>query len=138
MKKTCCYFVYCVVVVCLTSCVGAGDWVYQLPNGYEVWHVNSSEILIKYVKDENNADGIPSFVKEFSYDDRYVFSRNISDVENNNIAEEVYYLLDTQEKTTYGPFDTLNELLQVINEQNIEFPKKWFRTSPDPNIQSKQ
>ncbi len=118
----------------MSSCAGTGDWSYKLPNDYEVWHINSSEILIKCVDLENPGEKIPSFVKEFSYDERYVFSRNIEDVSSNNILDEIYYALDTVEKKVYGPFDSIEGLQKKTDEWDVELPKRWYRTSPDPNM----
>ena len=123
-----------VTILFMSSCAGTGDWTYKLPNNYEVWHINSTEILIKCADLQNPGEKIPSFVKEFSYDDRYVFSRNIDDVSSNNILKETYYALDTLEKKVYGPFDTIEELQKKTNEWEIELPKMWYRTSPDPNM----
>ncbi len=122
------------LTLCLTSCAGTGDWSYKLPNNYEVWHINSTEIVIKCVDLENPGETIPSFVKEFSYDERYVYSRNIEDISSNNVIEEIYYALDTLERKVYGPFNRIEELQKKTNEWDVNFPKRWYRTSPDPNI----
>ena len=122
------------MVLFLTSCAGTSDWSYKLPNKYEVWHINSNEILIKCVDLEESGEKIPSFVKEFSYDERYVFSRNVEDVVSNNIVDETYYALDTLERKVYGPFNSVEELQKKALELDVEIPKKWYRTSPDPNL----
>lgn len=121
------------LILCLISCAGTNDWSYKLPNDYEVWHINSTDIVIKYTGAESSCEGIPSFVKEFSYDERYVYSRNIEDVTSNNVVEEIYYALDTLEKTVFGPFNSIEELQKKTDEWNVELPKRWYRTSPDPN-----
>ena len=118
----------------LTSCAGTGDWSYKLPNNYEVWHINSTDVEIKCVDLEDEGEMIPSFVKEFSYDERYVYSRNVEDIYSNNVAEEIYYALDTMERKVYGPFNSIEELKKQTDEWNVVFPEKWYRTSPDPNI----
>ena len=122
------------LVFVLTACGGTSDWTFELPNGYELWRINSNEVIIKYVKSEVDSEGIPSFVKEFAYDNRYVFSRNIKNISSNNILEEMYYILDTQERKIYGPFDSLEEMHKKTDELNVELPDKWYRTSPDSNL----
>lgn len=135
MKKVLFIFIISLVMLLwLTSCAGTGDWTYRLPNDYEVWHVNSGEILIKSVNLENSGEKIPSFVKEFSYNERYVFSRNVEEISKNNIFDEIYYALDTQEKKVYGPFENIYELQKQAEEWGGKLPEKWYRTSPDPNI----
>ena len=123
-----------VLNLCLTSCAGTGDWTYKLPNNYEVWHINSNEIVIKCVDLKDPGETIPSFIKEFSYDERYVFSRNIEDISSNNIIKEIYYALDTLERKVYGPFNSIEELQKKTDEWNVVFPDRWYRTSPDPNM----
>lgn len=128
-------FINLTVVLFLTSCAGVSDWSYKLPNGYEVWRVNSKEVLIKYAGEETVDAGIASFVKEFSYDDRYVFTRNVDDISENSIFKETYYALDTEEQKVYGPFGSIEELQNQAAEWQCEIPRKWHRTSPDPNME---
>lgn len=134
MKKVVSLISFLVLFIFMSSCAGTGDWNFELPNDYEVWHINSSEILIKCTDLENPGEKIPSFVKEFSYDDRYVFSRNIEDVTSNNVLNEIYYALDTLEKKVYGPYKSIEELQKQADEWNVEIPERWYRTSPDPNM----
>lgn len=124
----------CLILIFLTSCAGVSDWSYKLPNGYQVWRINSGEIIIKHVGDETVDAEIPSFIKEFSYDDRYVFTRNIDDVSENNIFKETYYVLDTVEQKVYGPFESIEIMKNQAEEWQCEIPTKWYRTSPDPNM----
>lgn len=129
-----------IAVMCafLASCAGLGDWSYKLPNGYEVQHINSDRILITYARSEIDAEGIPSFIKEFSYDDRYVFSKNSEDIKGNKVRDEVYYALDTIERRVYGPFNNIEELTEKADEWNVELPSEWYSTSSDPsNINNK-
>ena len=132
MKKTFVFF-NLILVLFLISCADVSDWSYKLPNSYEVWRINSKEIIIKYVGDETVDAEIPSFVKEFSYDDRYVFTRNIDDISQNNIFKETYYALDTEKQKVYGPFENIEEMQNQAQEWQCEIPQKWYRTSPDPN-----
>lgn len=126
-------FVSLVLVLFLTSCAGVSDWSYKLPNNYEVWRINSKEIVVKYVGEETAEAEIPSFIKEFSYDDRYVCTRNVESVYENDIFSEKYYILDTDEQKLYGPYDTQEEFKYAIEELEISLAK-WYRTSPDPNL----
>lgn len=134
MKK---YIILSVAIfVLLTGCAGVSDWSYKLPNSYEVWRINSDEIIVKCVSDTTNSVEIPSFVKEFSYDDRFVCTRNILSINENNIFNEAYYILDTKEKVLYGPFDSMDEFKNKLDEFEIVV-EKWYRTSPDPNMYNK-
>lgn len=134
MKKRIYSFIVLIVIsILLTSCAGTADWDFSLPNDYELWHINSNEILVKYVGEEQNYDEIPSFVKEFAYNERYVYTRNVEKINQNNIFSEVYYVLDTKEKRVYGPFNSIEELKKETKPFDAEIPTIWYRTSPDPN-----
>ena len=123
------------VVFVLTGCgAGISDWSYQLPNDYEVWRINSNSIIIKDMSSHKNVSEISGFVKEFAYDDRYVFTRNVESIEDNNVFDEKYYILDTEEKNVYDACDSVDELKNLAENLEIELPIKWYRTSPDPNM----
>lgn len=123
------------VIFLLTGCgAGVSDWSYQLPNNYEVWRINSNNIIIKDMNTQKNVDEISGFVKEFSYDSRYVFTRNVDSIESNNIFDEKYYVLDTEEKKVYDSCNSVDELNELAEKLEIEIPVKWYRTSPDPNF----
>lgn len=127
------------VCVALTGCgAGVSDWSYQLPNNYEVWRINSDSIIIKDMETQKNVDEIIGFVKEFSYDSRYVFTRNVESISINNIFDEKYYVLDTKEKKVYDSCDSISELTELAEELEIKVPTKWYRTSPDPNFASEE
>lgn len=132
MKKI---FMVMLVIFLLTGCgAGVSDWSYQLPNNYEVWRINSNSIIIKDMNTQKNVDEISGFVKEFSYDSRYVFTRNVDSIESNNIFDEKYYVLDTEEKKVYDSCNSVDELNELAENLEIEIPIKWYRTSPDPNF----
>lgn len=122
------------LIFILSSCAGANDWIYQLPNGYEIWHINSKEIVIKYRGENETSSEISSFIKEFSYDAQYVFTRNISSIDENNIFNESYYILDTINHKLYGPFYELIDFKNAINNLGCDLPDIWYRTSPNPNM----
>jgi len=115
------------VVYILSGCAGAGDWEVKLPNNYEIWHINSKEIKVVDVHD-NNAEIIPSFVKEFTYDSRYVYTCNIDSIDNNNIFSEKFYILDTETKEVYGPYQDTKQLKVKAVELGIDIPEVWYRT----------
>ena len=135
MKKLSIFSLMIILCISLMSCSGTGDWSFELPNNYEMWHINSNDIHIKYIGDNiTNGSEIPNFIKEFAYNERYVFTRNVKDIKSNNILEEVYYILDTQEQKICGEYNSVGELYNGANFLGIEIPETWYRTNPDPNI----
>ena len=121
------------IITMISASCGLSDWMYPLINEYEIWRINSNEIIATYVGKERVEVGIPSFIKEFAYDERYVCTRNVESIQGNNIFDEKYYILDTEKRELYGSFQTQDELKEKMNEYGITL-KQWYRTSPDPNI----
>lgn len=101
------------ISIILTGCgAGVSDWSYQLPNDYEVWRINSDSIIIRDMESQKNVEDIEGFVKEFSYDSRYVFTRNVESINYNNILDEKYYVLDTKKKV-YDTCSSISELKEL-------------------------
>lgn len=121
------------IITMISASCGLSDWMYPLINEYEIWRINSNEIIATYVGKERVEVGIPSFIKEFAYDERYVCTRNVESIQNNDIFNETYYMLDTEEKKLHGPFRTQDELKEKMDEYAITLDR-WYRTSPNPNM----
>ena len=85
---------------------------------------------------QENVDEICGFIKEFSYDSRYVFTRNVDSIEENNILQEKYYIFDTTENRAYDACSSTEELERLAQSLGIEIPSTWYRTSPDPSSAS--
>ena len=135
LKKSIQCVLIILVLLVFASCMGPGlnDWSFILPNGFEVCHINSNEILIiQRSSGGANTIVIPSFVKEFCYNERYVCTRNVDDICENNIFREVYYLLDTLEAEVIGEYDQLGDLESALLDMNITDLGDWLRTSPAP------
>lgn len=121
------------ILFCMNSCAGISDWDYSLPGGYAIWRINSSRIVIRNIDAKKDIDEISGFIKEFSYDSRYVFTRNVDSIEDNNIFREKYYIFDTEENVVYDVCNSTEELKELVLNLGIDIPVKWYRTSPDPN-----
>lgn len=59
---------------------------------------------------------------------------DVESINNNNIFDEKYYVLDTKEKKVYNSCASISELKELAEELEIEIPTIWYRTSPDPNF----
>ncbi|MEL3912445.1 DUF3997 domain-containing protein [Treponema pedis] len=112
----------------LTSCPGLLDWSYVLVNGYEVWHINSDDIHIGFTEDgstlktylDDKLIGVPPYVTAVWHDDRYIIARHIShddvaDYKEGKTVTEDYYLVDSKEKKSFGPYKDINELFIETN-----------------------
>lgn len=122
----------------LTACVdGRGDWAYDLPNGYQVFRVNSKHVyLIGPDHDITGRDGktwitdnyIGSYVSAFCYNEQYVGAQQLNASLNAQLSlpdrpasEPWFYLLDTSTGAVIGPmasqeeFQAKCEMLQIAD-----------------------
>lgn len=138
-------FLLLFALLCLfTSFAGPGlnDWTYVLPNGYEMWHINSRQIKIGLAENqglaltdnEANSIGIPAHIVAFWHDDRFVCAQTIlpDDVDaygDGRTVETSYYLLDTLEQYVYGPINEATEfdaiVEQVIGDAEVPYVQTW-------------
>jgi len=131
MKKSIVLLV--VFLLFVTACAGNGDWHKELPNNYRIARINGERIEIYNHKKIADTGKIDSFIKEYSYDDRYIFTRNVDCILNNDISCEKYYMLDTIENKKYGPYYSINAFKSSMGEKNILLPDKWIITSIEYN-----
>lgn len=114
-----------------TACgAGLGDWEVELPNNYRVIHLNSQDIRISYDDKDGSSEKVKinSFIKEFAFDDRYVYARTIESILNNDISSEKYYVVDTLKDKLYGPFDSLGVFEDFIGTNDLQPLYSWKTT----------
>lgn len=136
-------------LILLTACPGLLDWSYVLVNGYEVWHINGYDIHIGFTEDgstlktylDDKLIGVPPYVTAVWHDDRYIIARHIStddidDYKEEKTVTEDYYLVDSIEKKSFGPYKNLNDL---FIETNIPVVKDitWVLSSEMYKFQKK-
>lgn len=107
------------IIMALTKIgLGTGDWKYELKNNYQIWRVNSKEIIIG--KEE---DGVltPSINEN---NDNFVLVGT-----NNNFNEDnlKYYIINLDTDEIIGP---LNE--KDLSSQNSNITMDWIKTKPAP------
>lgn len=117
--------------------VNNNDWSYALPNDYEIWHINSREIVCGKKNTENSILYVVSkYITEFCYNDSFVCLKRVDVPEN--IYQEIdmtapdYYIVDTVENETYGPFDK-EQYQRKIDKLTITGLSSWIKTTPRPN-----
>lgn len=122
----------------LPSCL-KDDWTYSdLPNGYEVWSFNSSDVaLVKH--DRKVIDG---FVLEFCFNGSYIGLKCIGSEISDSIRKEdirggpypfdpVYYLVDADRDVIMGPYseEEYGKLLDSLDHCDMS---EWIGTRPRP------
>ena len=87
-----------------------GDWSFPLENGYEVWRLNSREIVVCWREDPEKPSAstvIESYVAEIAVTDGWLSAKRL-DSPQGTAAQ--YYLLDMGEKSLFGPYETEADL----------------------------
>lgn len=120
---------------------GMGDWTYdRLPNGYEIWRLNSRDIQL--VKDGGSTRILDRYILEFCYNDSYIGIKHISSDEmlsqgqagiaNMDTSNPEYYLIDTQIDAVFGPY-TADDYQNQIAILQIQDLCGWIPTVPTPD-----
>lgn len=150
MKKVLCIFYFritwliglLIVMIMSTSCQGLQDWSYdQLPNGYEIWHINSQDIqLIKRDVDRTDRK-LNRYISEFCYNDSYIGIKRLMidesipyqdvHIEEMDTSNPSYYLVDAENDVIMGPY-TAEEYANQIEALKIETMCNWIKTVPKP------
>lgn len=113
------------IIMALTKIgLGTGDWKYELKNNYQIWRVNSKEIIIGKEEDGVLTPSINENVVKFKYNDNFVLVGT-----NNNFNEDnlKYYIINLDTDEIIGP---LNE--KDLSSQNSNITMDWIKTKPAP------
>lgn len=119
---------------------GMGDWAYdQLPNGYEIWRLNSRNIQV--VKG-NGTVILDGYVLEFCYNESFIgikhistdegYSRGQSDTKNLDTSNPDFYLIDAQNDAVCGPL-TADDYQKQLQTRRIQDMCGWIPTVPTPD-----
>lgn len=113
------------IIMALTKIkLGTGDWKYELKNNYQIWRVNSKEIIIGKEEDGVLTPSINENVVKFKYNDNFVLVGT-----NNNFNEDnlKYYIINLDTDKIIGP---LNE--KDLTNQDTNITMDWIKTKPTP------
>lgn len=122
-------FIILILLVCLFAHFNNGtlskgkDWIYYLPAGYEVWHINAHEIILnKRTQDGQLLTVLDQFILEFGYNYNYIgvkqvnIPRNINSDVDGSIPS--YYIIEANSGNISGPMDEI-EFNATISKNNI-------------------
>jgi aspartate carbamoyltransferase catalytic subunit len=118
------------------------DWTYdKLPNGYEIWRINSEDISLLKTDGDSSDLRIDRYILEFCYNDSYIGIKrlmidenlpyqeaHIEDMDPSNFS---YYLVDTVNDVVMGPY-TAEEYENQIEALKIDTMCDWIKTVPMP------
>ena len=142
-----CFFIFIIVIfsivfsACSTFNFGSNDWKYdKLPNNYQVWQINSNDIVIGKYMGVSLDIIIETYVIEFCFNDMYIGVKQIQgkaeqtykDIEDEtNSLTPNYYIIDTKNDIVFGPYD-IAEYQQKCENLNIDDFSQWIKTVPIP------
>lgn len=131
-----------IISLVLTSCPGFQDWEYDnLPNGYEIWHVNSQDIVLMK-RDGNSTDRVINrYILEFCYNDSYIGIKQLPidesipyqdvHIEEMDQSNPVYYIVDAENDVIMGSY-TAEEYEGQMEALEIGTMCDWIKTVPKP------
>lgn len=117
--------------------VNNGDWSYVLPNNYEIWRINSREIICGKMNGPNSISNVISenYILEFTYDDRYVCLKCVEASKDLSIDIDVsnpkFYIIDTKEDEIYGTY-IKSDFEDQVKKLELSF-SDWTQTTPIPD-----
>lgn len=133
------------LVISLSACtsntipsdINNGDWSYKLPNNYEIWRINSREIVCGKKDGENSLSNVinENYVLEFKYNERYMCLKCVEATQD--LSAEIdksnpnFYIIDTMEDTIYGAY-AHTDYENKVNDMGLIFNTNWIKTTPIP------
>lgn len=120
-------FIVLIFIMSLSKIMtGNGDWKYELKNNYQIWRVNSNEIIIGKIEDDSTlTPSINNNVVKFKYNDNYAVVGCSNDLKDNNLK---YYIINLTTDEIIGPLNN-NDL----DKENINITMDWIKTKPTPS-----
>lgn len=113
------------IIMALTKIgLGTGDWKYELKNNYQIWRVNSKEIIIGKEEDGVLTPSINENIVKFKYNDNFVVIGVNNDFNEDNLK---YYIINLDTDEIIGP---LNE--KDLTNQDTNITMDWIKTKPTP------
>ncbi len=114
-----------------SGCIGPGtqDWRLPLADGYEIWRINSEEIVFGYAEDTSLEVLVDADVTAFFKKDSYIGIRQSSS--ENEEESELYYLFSLEDKTLSDPLQKA-DFEALCSDKGIDFTG-WTATRPAPD-----
>lgn len=113
------------IIMALTKIgLGTGDWKYELKNNYQIWRVNSKEIIIGKEEDGVLTPSINENVVKFKYNDNFVLVGVNNDFNENNLK---YYIINLDTDEIIGPLSEKD-----LTNQDTNITMNWIKTKPTP------
>jgi len=121
----------------ITYGVNNGDWSYKLPNNYEIWRLNSREIICGKRDGENSLSNVinENYILEFKYNEHYVCLKCVEATRDLSVeideSNPNFYIIDTIENTIYGAY-TNTDYEDKVKDMGLIFNTNWIKTTPIP------
>lgn len=115
---------FTIIMALIKIGLGTGDWKYELKNNYQIWRVNSKEIIIGKEEDGMLTPSINENIVKFKYNDNFVVVGVNNNFNENNLK---YYIITLDTDEIIGP---LNE--KDLTNQDTNITMGWIKTKPAP------
>ncbi|MGI5896256.1 MAG: hypothetical protein ACOX6U_04790 [Oscillospiraceae bacterium] len=122
------------LLLLLPSCMfgpGTQDWKLPLSNQYEMWRINSEEIVIGRADGNGGLETViePKVTQYFTSGSYVAAVQQDSGAET---GQPSYYLLNTADGALAGPFSSEQELIDYGRTLGLS-PQEWIATTPAPD-----
>ena len=112
------------------------DWSVHLPNGYEIWRINSQDIVLVKVSPSGGSDTVVSaHINAYWHNERYIGLWCAKDGADDLLGvapeQDHYYLIDTQTDSVWGLL-TPDEFETLCREYAPSGFDVWTKTSSVP------
>ena len=112
------------------------DWTVLLPNGYEIWRINSESIVLVKATSEGEYDTVvDAYINAYFYDAGYIGLWCAADGSDDLLGvapeRDRFYLIDTQAEFSCEPL-SFGELEALCKDLPIPALDLWTKTSPAP------
>jgi hypothetical protein len=122
------------VLLLLSACAGPSDWYNdELPEDYEIWRLNASEILLcKRIGETQGLTVIRSYVFEAAYSEDYIF---VKQVESKEVVQDTgahnYFIINILTGDVSGAY-TREEFEALDMVIGLETFPEWKNVTKRP------
>lgn len=120
---------------------GLSDWSYDLlPKDYEIWRVNSQNIVLGRRSNSGLTHTVEPYILEFCSNDRWIGAKRLvlddsvtaqTNVRELDTSDAEFYLVDTETDTVHGPY-TQKEYENRLALLEVGTMGAWIETYPAP------
>ena len=132
------FFIIGSVIIYLITIPTVEKWTYDLPNNYAIKKTSDVDVVLgKYIDNEFNVYineekmKINDYIAEFSYSENYITLKCIIPVDGGILVR--FYIIDSLNNNIYGPYETEEIYVKMVDELINEELSEWIETITKPD-----